>query len=235
MTVSDSTVRNLHQVLLQIADIKSQIERGPRQLKTAQTQVDTAKGTLQNCRDTIKQKKMEADRKQLQLREREAKIHDWEGKMNSAANNREYQAIKEQIAADTQANNVQSDEILETLEEIDALHEQQKELEARLKITEDELGKTESHVAKKIETLQQELSRVEGNLATYEKDLPPEFLVDYKRLVSGRGAEAFAALDDVACGGCYTGLTPRVLDKLRMGNPLPCPSCGRMLYRSEAK
>ena len=233
MNVSDSVVRTLHQLLVQIADIKSQIERGPKQIKAAQTQVDAAKDCLQKCKDTIKHKKMEADRKQLQLREREAKIHGWEGKMNSATNNREFQAIKEQIAADTQANNVLSDEILETLEEIDALQLAFKDYQEKLHLTEAEKAKTDSNVAQRIATLQQELIRVEGNLTEAEKQLPPEAMSDYKRLITSRGEDAMAQLDDVSCGGCYTGLTPRILDKLRMGNPFICPSCGRLLYRPE--
>jgi predicted nucleic acid-binding Zn-ribbon protein len=232
MNVSDSTVRALHQTLVQIADIKSQIDRGPKQMKAAQLQVDLAKDSVQKCKDTIKQKKMEADRKQLQLREREGKIHDWEGKMNSASNNREYQAIKEQIAADTQANNVLSDEILETLEEIDGLQSSLRDLEERQKLSEAEKAKTDTLVAQRIETLKGELTRVEGNLSEIEKQLSPEFLVDYRRLVSSRGEDGMAALDDVSCGGCNTGLTPRVIDKLRMGQPMPCPSCGRLLYRN---
>jgi predicted nucleic acid-binding Zn-ribbon protein len=233
MNVSDSVVRTLHQLLLQIADIKSQIERGPRQIKAAQLQVDTSKDFLQKCRDSIKQKKMEADRKQLQLREREGKIHDWEGKMNSATNNREFQAIKEQIAADTQANNVLSDEILETLEEIDALQIASKDAEEKLKIVEADKVKVDSAVAERLATLHRELARVEGNLAAEETALPADFLVDYKRLVTNRAEDAMAALDDVSCGGCYTGLTPRILDKLRMGQPFLCSSCGRLLYRPE--
>ena len=102
----------------QIAEMKTQVERGPKQVKAAILQVEASRNALQTCKDATKKKKMDADRKQLQLREREAKIHDWEGKMNAAKNNREFQAIKEQIAADSQANNVLSDEILEILEEI---------------------------------------------------------------------------------------------------------------------
>jgi uncharacterized protein len=232
MNVSDSVVRILHQTLVQIADIKTQIERGPKQIKAAQAQVDAAQESLQKCKDSLKQKKMEADRKQLQLRERESKIHDWEGKMNSASNNREYQAIKEQIAADTQANNVLSDEILETLEEIDCLQTNLKDFEEKLRLIEAEKVKTDGAVAQRIETLKKELIRVEGNLADVEKELSPDFQLDYKRLVSSRGEDAMAPLDDVSCGGCYTGLPPRILDKLRMGQPIPCPSCGRLLYRN---
>ena len=231
MNVSDTLVRTLHQTLVQIAEIKTQIERGPRQVKAAQLQVDSAKDVLQKCRDTIKQKRMDADRKQLQLREREAKIHDWEGKMNLATNNREFQAIKEQIAADTQANDVLSDEILEILEENDVLQIALKDYEEKLKLIETDKEKTDINVAQRVATLKQELIRVEGNLTSTEKELSADFLVDYKRLVSSRGEDAMAALDDASCGGCNTGLTPRILDKLRMGQPTVCPSCARLLYR----
>ena len=233
MIVSDSVVRNLHQHLVQIADMKTQIERGPRQVKAAILQVETAKESLQKCKESIKQKKMDADRKQLQLREREAKVHDWEGKMNAAKNNREFQAIKEQIAADTQANSVLSDEILEILEEIDSLQINSKGFDEKLKLIEAEKVKTESNVAQKLAVLNQDLERVEGSLAGLEKQLTPEFLVQYKRLVSNRSEDSMAPLDDVSCGGCYTSLPPKILDSLRKEQAISCPSCGRLLYRPE--
>ncbi len=233
MNVNDSVVRNLHQHLVQIADIQSQIERGPRQVKAAILQVDTAKEALQKCKDTIKQKKMDADRKQLQLREREAKVHDWEGKMNIAKNNREFQAIKEQIAADSQANSVLSDEILEILEEIDSLQIASKGFDEKMKLFETERVKTESTVSERLAGLSTELERVQGNLTNLEKQLTADFLVQYKRLVSNRSEDSMAALDDVSCGGCNTGLPPRILDSLRKEQAIVCPSCGRLLYRPE--
>ena len=233
MNVNDSVVRNLHQHLVQIADIQSQIERGPRQVKAAILQVDTAREALQKCKDTIKQKKMDADRKQLQLREREAKVHDWEGKMNIAKNNREFQAIKEQIAADSQANSVLSDEILEILEEIDSLQIASKGFGEKLKLFETERVKTESTVSERLAGLSKELERVQGNLTNLEKQLTADFLVQYNRFVSNRSEDSMAALDDVSCGGCNTGLPPRILDSLRKEQAIVCPSCGRLLYRPE--
>ena len=58
------------------------------------------------------QMRVEADSKQLQMKEREEKIVNLQGKLNAAKENREYQALKDQIAADKQANVVLSDEIL---------------------------------------------------------------------------------------------------------------------------
>jgi predicted nucleic acid-binding Zn-ribbon protein len=222
MPVNDAIVRRLHQILLQVADIRGQIERGPKQIKASQTKAQQARDGVANCKDEIKKNRMEADRKQLQQRQYEAKLYEWQGKLNAANNNREYQAVKDQIAADTQANSVLSDEIFEILEHIDSLQNKLVGLEGECKtIEEDTL------------VLQGELLRVEGELKAAEGELPEDFAAVYHPLVKTRAEEAFAPLDDRSCGGCNTGLPPRVVDQLRQGHPVPCSSCGRWLYRPE--
>jgi predicted nucleic acid-binding Zn-ribbon protein len=233
MPVSDAIVRRLHEILMRVADIKNQIERGPKQLQAAHNQLQAAKDAVTQCKDSIKKKRMEADRKQLQQREREAKLYEWQGKLNAATNNREYQAIKEQIAADTQANSVLSDEIFEILESSDAAQATLVELEAKLAVVQADTAKAETRIQERMLTLQGDLQRAEEELKSAEAAISADFLDTYQRLVESRGAEAMAPLDDRSCGGCNTTLPPRLLDQLRLGNPIPCSSCGRYLYRPE--
>jgi|688.fasta_scaffold17754_8 predicted nucleic acid-binding Zn-ribbon protein len=233
MPVVDSTIRRLHEILLLAADIRGQIERAPRQLKAAQMALQAAKDAVQGCKDSIKKNRMEADRKQLQQRQYETKLYEWQGKLNAAANNREYQAVKDQIAADTQANSVLSDEIFEILEGIDSLQIKLADLERVCKMTEEDSGKAESRIAERLVVLKRDLERVEGELKEAEAALPEDFAAIYHPLVKTRGEEAFAPLDERSCGGCNTGLPPRIIDQLRMGNPIACSSCGRWIYRPE--
>jgi len=233
MPVVDSTIRRLHEILLLAADIRGQIERAPRQLKAAQMALQAAKDAVQGCKDSIKKNRMEADRKQLQQRQYETKLYEWQGKLNAAANNREYQAVKDQIAADTQANSVLSDEIFEILEGIDSLQIKLADLERVCKMTEEDSGKAESRIAERLVVLKRDLERVEGELKVAEAALPEDFAAIYHPLVKTRGEEAFAPLDERSCGGCNTGLPPRIIDQLRMGNPIACSSCGRWIYRPE--
>ncbi len=233
MSVSDAVVRVLHHKLTLIAEFESQIKRSPRLIEAAQKQLDLAKQELQNCLDTIKRRRMDADKQQLQQREREAKLLDLEGKMNGAKNNREYQTLKEQIAADMQANSVLTDEIFETLEEIDTLQASTGFLQERVKLATEDCAKTASTVEAKLVTLHEELAKAKEELASVEAELSDDFLGDYKRLVASRGEDGLSPLDGRSCGGCNTQVTPRVLDRLRMGQPSLCPSCGRMLYRPE--
>ena len=233
MPVTDAIVRRLHEVLLQVADIRGQIERGPKQIKAAQNRAQQARDAVAACKETIKKNRMDADRKQLQQRQYEAKLYEWQGKLNGTSNNREYQAVKDQLAADTQANSVLSDEIFEILENLDNLQSKLTGLEGELKTVEEDTAKAQARIQDRIVVLRGELLRVEDELKEAEGQLPDDFAAIYHPLVKTSAEDAFAPLEDRSCGGCNTSLPPRVVDQLRQGHPIPCSSCGRWLYRPE--
>ncbi len=120
MSVSAEVLRTLHRIHRQQTDLRERLARGPRQIKVGEANHAKIEAELEAARQLTRQMRVSADQKQLQLREREGRLVDLRGKLNAAASNREYQALLEQIAADEQANNVLSDEILELLEKVDA-------------------------------------------------------------------------------------------------------------------
>jgi hypothetical protein len=155
-----------------------------------------------------------------------------EGKLNAAKENREYQTLKEQIAADHQANIVLSDETLELLDQIDATGETLKAAIAFVEEVRLEVAKIEKQVSERMIVVTAELARVEAELAKVELELEGDFKRDYLRLVAARGEDAMAELEGKCCGGCYQTLTAQTLDRLSVGNPVTCPACGRLLYQS---
>ncbi len=226
-------LRRLHRILRQQADIRGQLERGPRTVKAARNVWEIATQSLAAHREEVKKKRMDADRNQLQLRTREAKIFELEGKMNMAKGNREYQALKDQIAADQQANLVMSDEILETLEEIDRLMGLTAGFEERVRVTEAEAKKVEAATEERKAVLEADLARVGEELVATEGRLTGELKKKYMQLVEARGEDALAPLEGKACGGCNTSLSPRILDRLRMSEPMVCTSCACLIYPPE--
>ena len=132
MTVAASLVQLLHRTNRQKTDLKGQLARGPKMVAAAKAKLKAAEEHALNERNKLMQARVAADSKQLQMKEREEKIVKLHGKLNAAKENREYQALKDQIAADQQANVVLSDEILELLESIDALVVSQKTAEGRV-------------------------------------------------------------------------------------------------------
>lgn len=230
MSVTASLVQTLHRINRQKTDLNSQLAQGPRTIAVAEAKLNAAKSHAQKLRDNLKRAKMDADSKQLQMKGREEKIVDLQRKLNAAKENREYQALKDQIAADTQANVVLSDEILEILESIDELNEQLVIADQAVVRIADELQQTSQRIAERKVVLESELARVSAELAEAEKGLSGDFKREYDRLVSVKGEDAMAELEGKCCGGCYQNLTPQMLDQLLVGHPIICPSCGRLIY-----
>lgn len=232
MTVTASLIQRLHRINRQKTDLNSQLARGPRAIAGAAAKLKTAQDGLQATKDLLQRSKIEADQKQLQMKEREGKIFDLDGKLNAAKANREYQALKDQIAADTQANIVLSDEILELLESIDQQSLDVKAAEENVAEVARELDDVTRRMADKKALLEADLVRVEAELSLAEKELSGDFLREYSRLVISKGEDAMAEVEGKSCGGCYQSLTPQILDTLKVGKPFLCPACGRLIYQS---
>jgi predicted nucleic acid-binding Zn-ribbon protein len=232
MSISASVLQTLHRIHRQKTDLNGQLERGPKQIQAARAKIEAAKKALEDLREKQKNLRMDADRRQLQLREREQRITVLEGRMNAAKENREYQTLKERIAADRQANNVLSDEILELLEPVDAVHAQLDPAAARVKAFEEEAANIEKQVTERMRLVESDLQRVLAELANVEKQLSGDFKTEYDRLVLHKGEDGIAETEGNCCGGCYQLLTPQLLDRLAHHVSVVCPSCGRLLYQA---
>lgn len=230
MSIDFLLLRTLHRMLRQQSDLREQIERLPRKLNQARANQARFEERLEAIRDELKQTRLKADQKQLQLDSREAKIVELKGKRNSCESNREYQLLSEQIAADEQANSVQSDEILELLEAVDVLDQRIVEARGHLEKAGQETARVEAAVTDEMSRLEGELARVSTELAEAEKRLPSDIAVEYRRLVAASGEGALSETDRETCGNCYRTLTRQIVDEILMQKPVFCQGCGALMY-----
>ncbi len=231
--ISTELLRSLHRIHRQRTDLRSRIERGPRQIKAGEAMVAKATGDLQAATDAVRKAKLASDEKQLQLATRESKIKGLEAKLNTAASNREFSTLKDQIAADKQANLVLSDEILEALEHIDELSAAAQSAKTELEKQQADHATRTGEVQSKDEDLRADLERVENELAEHEQKIPAAVKSDYKRITDAKGEEGLAPVEDASCGGCYQTLTTQHIETLRMSILLRCPNCNAFLYFPE--
>jgi len=231
--ISAELLQRLHRIYRQRTDVQGQIDRGPRQLQAGDNQVAVAEAAIEAATAAIKKAKMAADQKQLQLKEREDRIKSLRGKLNAAASNREFDTLKEQIAADDQATSVLSDEILEALEQIDVLELGRKAKQADAVARKAEQAKLVSSVTERLVVLREDMARIEAERTEAEVLVPESVKIEYTRLVSARGEEALAPIDDQTCGGCYQMLTTQMMNQIAMSRLVRCPTCGAFLYQRE--
>lgn len=235
MNISAEALRELHRIHRQLTDLRDRYERGPKQVAAVDANVKRMELELEHSKDAARKTRISADQKQLQLKGREDKIRELHGKLNQSASNREFQALKEQIAADEQANAVLSDEILEALERLDQLQAAVKSAEENLKKAREEGAKVKQKVEGERGTVESELARVQANLAEAETKLPADIKRDYDRVSKARGEGALAQVDGQVCGNCFQTLTTQTMNELYMSRPVFCKGCGCLLYLPEGR
>lgn len=231
--ISTELLRTLHRIHRQRSDLQSRLDRGPRQIKASEQANAAAAKALEDAKAALKKARLATDEKQLQLKTREQRVADLQGKLNTAASNREFSAFKEQIAADQQANDVLSDEILESLEHLDELEAVVRQREEELEQRQKDHQALVKEIDTRTETLRKDLERVETQRAEAEALLPAAVKVDYDRLIGSRGEEGLAPIEGQSCSGCYQTLSVQMIDQLRLSKFVCCPSCGAWMYLPE--
>lgn len=234
MNISAEALRELHRIHRQLTDLRERYDRGPKQIAAVEASVKRLELEWEQAKDATKKTKIAADQRQLQLKGREDKIRELQGKLNQASSNREFQALKEQIAADEQANSVLSDEILELLEKIDQYQAAVKLADENLKKTREDATKVKQKVDAERTVLEAELARVQGNLEMAETKLPAEVRQFYDRIAKARGEGALAQVDGQVCGNCFQTLTTQTMNELMLSRPVFCKGCGCLLYLPES-
>src|SRR5882757_1565020 len=161
MSVTAAALRDLHRIHQQLAELRDRLERGPKQVRAREANVAQLEARLAEAREKAKQTQMAVDRKQLDLKSGEQKVVDLRVKLNTANNNREYQALLEQIAAAEMAGSVLSDEILEGMEKVDQFLAV-KEAEKNLASGKQEMEKARHAVEDSAASIRADLTRLEG-------------------------------------------------------------------------
>jgi len=232
-TMSTSALREIHRIHQQLHDLNERLARGPKQVAAREANVARLKDESDKVHDSAKQTRVAADQKQLQLKSNEDKINDLKQKLNGCSSNREFQALKTQIAADEMANSVLEDEILEVLEKIEDSQATVAEADVTLEKGKQEFARAQQAVASKEESLRADIERLEADLKEAEQALPAEIRVEYNRMVRAKGAECMAQVEDNTCGGCFQSITTNMVNELQLSRMVFCKTCGCLLYLPE--
>jgi uncharacterized protein len=234
MSAATAGLKRLHELHIRLQDINKQLEHGPRQVKARQQILSRKQAEADALKAELKQTRMLADQKNLQLKTNEGKIEQLRAKLNQATSNREFDVFKSQIDADTMANSVLEDEILEVLEKVDQHQQKIKQAEDDASQTAADVRRVADEVEATAPKLRAQAAELQTSLAEAEKILPSTVIVTYRRLVQAHGAGALATVENSACTACFEILSANYLVELNTGKFLFCRSCGRLLYRPES-
>jgi len=233
MTATVEILRDLHRIHTLLTDLRSRLERCPKQLDAAQTRLVRAESDHKQQKSNIQQLTLASKEQELLLGEREARVDTLKGKLKECSSNKEYQTLNDEIAAINKHVNSISDDILQ---QYDHLETEQTTLDALQNDVEESrisLTETQSFIAQEESTLETELSRIGLQLTNAEDDLPPGFRSEYSRMTEARGAEGLAEVTENCCGTCFQQISLQMESELRVGKMVQCKACAAILYNAQ--
>jgi len=233
VTVTTETLRRLHRVHQQLRDLNERLERGPRIARAHEANLARVQAELAELQAKHKSQRVRVDDKQLQLKSREAEIERRRRQLLEAKDNRSYQGLRDQIAADEKASSVLEDEILEAMERFDEMTRRLAMAQAAVAKTQEDAKKSSEEVELEGPKIRQDIERLKLELQQSEDELPSEFHDGYRRLVRGKGSDALAPIQGEFCGGCNQHVPLNMYNNLASPMPVFCRSCGCLLYLPE--
>ena len=117
--IATETLRTLHRIRRQLDDLNERLQRGPRVVRAHQANVERMEAELQKLRDEARAVRMATDDKQNQLASGETSVAKRRQQLQAASSNREFQALRDEIAAVEKTNEVLEVEILEAIDKLD--------------------------------------------------------------------------------------------------------------------
>ena len=235
MTINPGDLKSLHELLLQFFEAEKQLDRAPKLIKARQKMTNAKRGELEETKDGLKSVRLDSDRKSLELKSNESKIEDLRARLNIASSNKEFDITKGQIDADTMANSVLEDEILELLEQVEAKTAEVNQTEKHLETAILEEAEFIKQQEEKVERLTKQLEILKSKIVEAEKVVPAEDKIDYQRIVKTKGVESMASVENGVCQGCYVSMTSQNNIRLNTGEVLFCKSCGALIYPADNK
>ena len=232
-TVSLEVLRTVHRIHKQLTELRDRRDRGPRQILAGEAGIRQREDDLNRLREELKAMRKGIDQKQLQWKTSEQKIKDLDTKLNKAASNREYQILKDQIAADKMANSVLEDETIEMMEQVDAFLPKVAEAEAALRRCRKRSLPAGYWSSPGPPRFSATSSTWRPSSNSTKTELPETMRDTYQRLVRRQGEDALAEVVDGACGGCCHPVPVNVQANIRLLMPTFCRTCGRLLYIAE--
>ena len=235
MSVDHNLMAKVHRLLRQKTDLTDRLASGPRQVRVVEKDTQAIRDAVEVAKEVVLKTKMAADEKQLHLGTREAKIESLKQKLNACDSNKEYQLLQDAIAADQQANNVLSDEILEMLERLDQLENELASENKRLEASSEKLETVKQRVEKSTVQLTTELAEVSAELEQSEKGLTGDLGKEYRHIVLGMGEDALAKADGKTCGNCRHTFTAQTYNDLLTNKSVICKGCGALMYMPSSR
>jgi predicted nucleic acid-binding Zn-ribbon protein len=192
-------------------------------MKDERMRLDALRGEI--SRTQLERSKLEKEIEAITAEERK-----FAGQLPLVKKNEEYSALLHEIAGAKRRRSDRETDLLVLMETEERQQRERPALEKEVKAIEQEAGQRLEAFAAEEGREREAAAAVEAERAELVAKLSPSMRSRYERIRASREGRAVVPIAKGACGGCYRGQPPQVLQEARRGDRvLVCDGCGRLL------
>jgi len=197
-----------------------------RALDELAEQLQAVRSELHGLESQQRDLELQADRKRELIAEHEGKLYG--GRVRDP---KELTSLSEEVAQDKRQLNTIEDQLLNVLEQVDAVSKRLAELEASFQRKQQAWKMAQEEANARLGGVRATLATLESQRAGAAQSIDAPDRAAYDTLRRQKGGVAIATVHQRTCQACRVGLTPVQEQRARIGNELvTCNSCGRILY-----
>jgi predicted nucleic acid-binding Zn-ribbon protein len=202
----------------------------PEMINNLEREIEDTQKALEDSESKLKEENLRHSKLDIDLATLNQELAKLHKQMMAIKTNKEYDALTNEIAHRKVRISEVEEEILKILTHMDDLKEKIKEYKQKL----EETGKTNTdqlaHLREELGSIEDKIKIKEGDRKNITVRIDKRLLAIYERVKRGRGNQVVVGIKKRACGACYKGIPPQIIQEIRKGERIyTCDNCGRIL------
>ena len=226
--------------LVELQDIDSQLEDLNGLLGDLPKMVDELNEKENSLKDRVEADKVTLKEINLDNSKSEKVNADIQGKINKltdqlflVTNNKQYDALTNEIEHLKEQKKENEDLLISNLEEKENLEKNISENEASLEELKTDLDVRRNKLDEALSETAEEKAALEDSRKKQVTEIDDTTMQVYNKVISARSGIAVVPLSGNSCGGCGAALPLQMVSEIRAGDLHNCQSCGRFVHNKE--
>ena len=214
----------------QLGELERSKDYLPDMISQLESEIKKTQHELAGAKDQLEATRLENKRLELRVKDKQVELDRLQKQMMIIKTNKEYDALSREIDHSRADIVASEDGILSTLERIEALQTEIKELEERSTHVRETNGTQLTSIKGEMDSVGEKIRIKEDERRNIVVRLDDGMVSTYERVRRGKGGGAVVSVRNRACSGCYKTLPYQAVQEIRRAERLiTCDSCGRIL------
>ena len=220
----------LQKIDSQLEDLNSLLGDLPKMVEKLNEQESKLINKIDENKNRLKENNLNSNKSETANSEIQGKIDKLTDQLFLVTNNKQYDALTNEIGHLKEQKNENESSLLSYLEEKDILEKEISEDEKILEELKIDLDSRRKKLEAALSETAEEKEALEKSRQKKIVKIEPSDLEIYRKVILARSGLAVVSLSGDSCSGCGAALPIQMASEIRAGNAHRCDNCGRFVY-----